>query len=152
VSNYRRHHHDKTTRPIVSATWATDHARRCFADEIAIDFPSMGAVVERMRDELVGSEEVTPHNAAISVSRRDAYSGVTVPIDVPLRATCDQCGGRGETWAEPCAGCDGSGEQATSRQVRVLVPAGVSDGTRLRFVVSAPHGVPTRVEVTVLVA
>lgn len=152
MSNYRRRHHDETTRATVSATWATDHARRYFADEIAIDFPSIGAVVERMRDELVGPDEAASHTAAISVSRRDAHAGVTVPLDVPLRATCDQCGGRGETWAEPCARCDGSGDQATSHQVHVLVPAGVADGTRLRFLVSAPHGVPTRVEVTVLVA
>jgi hypothetical protein len=34
----------------------------------------------------------------------------------------------------------------------VLVPAGVTDGTRFRFLVAAPHGVPTRIEVTVLVA
>jgi hypothetical protein len=34
----------------------------------------------------------------------------------------------------------------------VLVPAGVTDGTRFRFLITAPHGVPTRIEVTVLVA
>ena len=79
MSNYRRRHHDETTRATVSATWATDHARRYFADEIAIDFPSIGAVVERMRDELVGADEAASHNAAISVSRRDAHAGVTVP-------------------------------------------------------------------------
>jgi hypothetical protein len=128
-------------------------ARRCFADEIAIDFPSMDAVVERMRAGLLGrDDDRTAHNLAISVSRTDAWAGVTVPLDVPLRGTCGACGGRGETWAEPCVSCEGSGERATSHQVRVAVPPGVADGTRLRFLVSHPHGVPTRVELTVLVA
>jgi hypothetical protein len=127
-------------------------ARRCFADEIAIDFPSMDAVVERMRAGLLDPDDRAEHNAAISVSRSDAWTGVTVPLDVPLRGTCGACGGRGETWAEPCLSCAGSGERATSHQVRVSVPAGVADGTRLRFLVAHPHGVPTRVELTVLVA
>jgi hypothetical protein len=34
----------------------------------------------------------------------------------------------------------------------VLVPAGVTDGTRFSFLVAAPQAVPTRIEVTVLVA
>jgi hypothetical protein len=127
-------------------------ARRCFADEIAIDFPSMDAVVERMRAGLLGPDENrASHNAAISVSPNDAWTGVTVPLDVPLRGTCGACGGRGETWAEPCASCAGSGERSTSHQVRVAVPPRVADGTRLRFLVAHPYGVPTRVELTVLV-
>jgi hypothetical protein len=150
VTDFRRPLHDDT---VLAATRTGPDHDRYFADEIAIDFPSIGAVIDRMKNGLLGGDE-TPiaHNAAISLSRRDAHIGVTVPLEVPLRATCLSCGGRGETWTEPCASCAGSGERATPHHVRLCVPAGIADGTRLRFLVAPPHGVPTRVEVTVLVA
>lgn len=125
----------------------------CFSDEIAIDFPSMHAVVERMRDGLLGADErPASQHARVSVSRREADAGVVVPIELALRDTCGQCGGRGETWAEPCGRCDGSGECRTPYHFRLSLPAGVADGARFHFVVAAPHALPTRVEVTVLVA
>ena len=106
-----------------------------------------------MREGFLGDDASTAaHKSAISLSPRQAFAGATVPLNVPLRQTCRHCGGRGETWAERCAGCSGSGECSRPHQVRVLVPAGVTDGTRFRFLITAPHGVPTRIEVTVLVA
>jgi hypothetical protein len=151
VTDFRRPLHDETT-PLHAAPAPCSH-RGVFDDEIAIDFPSIGAVVERMREGFLGDDASTAaHKSAISLSPRQAFAGATVPLDVPLRQTCRHCGGRGETWAERCAGCSGSGECSRPHQVRVLVPAGVTDGTRFRFLITAPHGVPTRIEVTVLVA
>lgn len=127
--------------------------RHCFGDEIAVDFPSIGTVVDRMRHALLGQEPGTDaHRTAISLSAREAFAGATVPLEVPLRKTCRACGGRGETWAEPCQACVGSGQCSTPHHFRVLVPAGVTDGTRFRFLIAPPQGVPTRIEVTVLVA
>ncbi len=151
MTDFRRPLHDETTPLYVAFSPSADRA--CFDDEIAIDFPSIGAVVDRMRAGFLGNEAgAAAHQSAISLSPRQAWAGATVPLDVPLRHTCRRCGGRGETWAEQCEGCAGSGECSRSHQVRVLVPAGVTDGTRFRFLVAAPHGVPTRIEVTVLVA
>jgi len=151
VTDFRRPLHDETTP--LHATAAPSSHRGVFDDEIAIDFPSIGAVVERMREGFLGDDAPgAAHHSAISLSPRQAFAGATVPLDVPLRQTCRHCGGRGETWAERCAGCAGSGECSRPHQVRVLVPAGVRDGARFRFLISAPHGVPTRIEVTVLVA
>ena len=151
MTDFRRPLHDEST-PLHAAPASCSH-RGVFDDEIAIDFPSIGAVVERMREGFLGDDASTAaHKSAISLSPRQAFAGATVPLDVPLRQTCRHCGGRGETWAERCAGCSGSGECSRPHQVRVLVPAGVTDGTRFRFLITAPHGVPTRIEVTVLVA
>ena len=151
MTDFRRPLHDETT-PLHAAVAQSAH-RGCFDDEIAIDFPSIEAVVERMRHGFLGDEAAgAAHKSAISLSPRQAFAGATVPLDVPLRHTCRHCGGRGETWAERCAGCSGSGECSRSHQVRVLVPAGVTDGTRFRFLIATPHGAPTRIEVTVLVA
>jgi hypothetical protein len=151
VTDFRRPLHDETTP--LHAALAQPAGRGAFDDEIAIDFPSIDAVVERMRDGFLGDEAAgTAHQSAISLSPRQAFAGATVPLDVPLRHTCGHCGGRGETWAERCAGCSGSGECSRPHQVRVLVPAGVTDGTRFRFLIATPHGAPTRIEVTVLVA
>jgi hypothetical protein len=151
VTDFRRPLHDETTPLQAALTASAD--RGPFDDEIAIDFPSLGPVVERMRDGFLGNDAAgAAHKSAISLSPRQAFSGATVPLDVPLRHTCRHCGGRGETWAEQCAGCAGSGECSRQHQVRVLVPAGVTDGTRFRFLIATPHGVPTRIEVTVLVA
>jgi hypothetical protein len=153
VTDFRRHLHDESP-PLLHAVAAPPAAGRgCFDDEIAIDFPSMGAVVERMRDGLLGADAATDaHNAAISLSAREAFAGATVALEVPLRGTCRRCGGRGETWAEPCGTCAGSGQCSTPHHFRVAVPAGVTDGTRFRFLIASPQNVPTRIEVTVLVA
>ena len=127
--------------------------RGCFEDEVAIDFPAIAPVVDRMRAAMLGAErEPVARRAAISVSRREALAGVTVPIELPVRYTCHGCGGRGEVWAEPCAVCAGSGERSTPHLFTVSVPAGVADGTRFTVLVTPPHGLPTRIEVTVLVA
>jgi hypothetical protein len=153
VTDFRRPLHDDATRPLSVSPGSPSDPQSCFHDEIAIDFPSMGAVVDRMRDGLLGADAHTDAQAtAISVSARDAHAGVTVPFEVSLRATCGHCGGRGESWAEPCHQCAGSGECARAQQFRLSVPAGVSDGTRFRFLFAPPQAVPTRIEVTVLVA
>ena len=47
---------------------------------------------------------------------------------------CPQCGGSGQIISNPCASCDGAGRVERKRQLRVGVPAGIEDGTRLRLV------------------
>jgi hypothetical protein len=124
----------------------------CFADEIAIDFPSVGPAVERMRDAFLG-ERGGPDvlRAEVSLSPREAVDGLVVPIDVPIRLTCPHCGGRGETWTEPCRLCCGAGDSLFHHPVRVLVPPGVADGARIRFRLTSPDASSVRVELRVLV-
>jgi len=124
----------------------------CFADEIAIDFPSIAPLVPYVRDRFLGVHaEAETLMTEVSVSRREASRGTVVPVEVPLRSTCQRCGGRGETWAEPCAACRGTGDSLVSHPVRVSVPAGVVHGARLRFRVNSPSAAPLRVEVRVAV-
>ncbi len=124
----------------------------CFADEVVIDFPSVAPVVERMRRSFTEPDRRVPLRARISLSARQALDGVTVPLDVPVRTTCRRCGGRGETWADPCAPCAGTGSEVLRHHVHVSVPAGVGDGARFRFSVAARHDPPTRIELHVAVA
>lgn len=124
----------------------------CFADEIAIDFPSVERVVERMRDRFLGEgESDRVLSAEVSLSQFEAWRGHVVPLEIPVRATCAKCGGRGETWAEPCGDCCGSGDALLRHAVRVSVPPRVEDGTRLRFRLSSPDAPPVRVEVRVVI-
>ncbi|OLD55507.1 MAG: hypothetical protein AUI64_03470 [Acidobacteria bacterium 13_1_40CM_2_64_6] len=123
----------------------------CFADEIAIDFPSVGRVVERMRDAFLGEVGGDVHCAEVLLSKREAFDGLIVPVEVPIRATCPECGGRGETWAEPCDDCGGTGESVFRHPVRVSVPPGVADGARFRFRVTSPDAAAVRVEVRVAI-
>ena len=124
----------------------------CFADEIAIDFPSVDGAVERMRSAFLGEPgEDAVLSADLQVSRHDARRGLVVPLSVPIRGACARCGGRGESWTEPCGDCHGTGESVFHQPVRLAVPAGVADGARLRFRVSAPQAAPVRVEVRVAI-
>ena len=106
----------------------------CFADEIAIDFPSVGPAVERMRDAfLAPMNEGDAHpelSAELRISAREAFHGVTLPLDVPVRKLCLACGGRGEDWPEPCEKCDATGHAIARHPVRLIVPARVKDGDR----------------------
>ena len=123
-----------------------------FADEIAIDFPSVDPMVERVcdgfLDERPGADTVTTE---VLVSSCDAARGTIVPLELFVRGTCAICGGRGETWAEPCLACCGTGDTFVLRLVRFPVPPGVADGARFRFRLSSPDATSVRVEVRVAI-
>jgi hypothetical protein len=125
-----------------------------FLDEIAIDFPSTGRFVERVRHTFLGARALDCDDtlkAEVLVSSEEAYRGAILPLDIELRGTCSVCGGRGETWEEPCLECAGSGDALVPCSVRVFVPPGVAHGACLRLRVRAPHAAPVRVEVTVAI-
>jgi molecular chaperone DnaJ len=46
---------------------------------------------------------------------------------------CSRCGGSGTVIEDPCATCGGSGAQRSVRRLRVNIPAGVRDGSRIRL-------------------
>lgn len=50
-----------------------------------------------------------------------------------LERTCPTCQGRGETIADPCTSCGGTGRRTQERTLSVNIPAGIEDGTRIRL-------------------
>jgi molecular chaperone DnaJ len=46
---------------------------------------------------------------------------------------CSNCHGSGTVIDEPCATCNGSGAQRSIKRMRVNIPAGVKDGSRIRL-------------------
>lgn len=148
----------KSFRPIggdqlaVFAAGDSGHEGRCFADEVAIDFPSMAPAVDRIRSGFLADERSTPLTTAIHLSHHEARSGATLPLEVPVKCTCRTCGGRGESWTELCDSCEGSGAELLRRQLRINVPAGVLDGALFRFTVTPRHHPTTRIELRILVS
>ncbi len=49
-----------------------------------------------------------------------------------IRQTCGRCGGAGQIIRHPCTECRGEGHRRVERRLKVTIPAGVDDGTRLR--------------------
>lgn len=54
--------------------------------------------------------------------------------------TCSHCGGTGEIIASPCGTCQGTGKVKDRTSLRIKVPAGVEDGTRLRVAAEGEAG------------
>ena len=50
-----------------------------------------------------------------------------------IRRTCSTCGGSGQIIRNPCGECRGHGYKQVQRKLKVNIPAGVDDGTRLRL-------------------
>ncbi len=46
---------------------------------------------------------------------------------------CDACGGRGETIANPCKKCRGTGMGSASKTIEVSIPAGIDNGQKIRL-------------------
>ncbi|AGH95852.1 molecular chaperone DnaJ [Pseudobdellovibrio exovorus] len=49
-----------------------------------------------------------------------------------MATTCHNCQGSGEVIETPCSGCRGKGRVGVKRKIKVTIPPGVDNGTRLR--------------------
>jgi len=125
--------------------------RRTLTDEVAIDFPSAGAVVECLRRSVADPDGAAVLSAEIVLDREQAANGARVPLALSLRHTCGACGGRGEIWNDPCDACLGEGHAVLSHRVEVRVPPGAMDGDCLRFAITPKRGPRTRVDVRLAV-
>ncbi len=57
-----------------------------------------------------------------------------------IARTCPACQGTGSVITDPCAKCKGEGRVLRQRTVDAKIPAGVEDGTRIRFAGSGEAG------------
>jgi molecular chaperone DnaJ len=63
-----------------------------------------------------------------------------------MQRTCPSCGGQGRYVKSPCTACDGVGRVRTKRKLSVRIPAGVTDGNRIRLAgegEAGPGGAPS---------
>ena len=50
-----------------------------------------------------------------------------------IARTCSACGGAGTVITDPCSTCRGEGRVERQHEISVSIPAGVEDGTRIRY-------------------
>jgi hypothetical protein len=127
------------------------HDASCFADEVAIDFPSVDVALARIRRAFLADERPSQLRTTVRLSGHEARTGATVPLDVPVHCTCRHCGGRGESWTEICALCEGTGAEVLHQPLHVTIPPGVLDGDRFQFSVTPRQNLTTRIELHILV-
>ncbi|HDT15029.1 MAG TPA: hypothetical protein ENN55_02350 [Firmicutes bacterium] len=50
-----------------------------------------------------------------------------------IKKTCPDCSGKGQKASKKCVDCGGTGEAGETKQIKVKIPPGVSDGTKIRI-------------------
>ena len=123
----------------------------CFADEVIVDFPSVAPAVDRIRTAFLIEERAATVLAPLALTADEARHGAVLPLQVVVRCTCRDCGGRGETWSELCVRCTGTGIELVPHKVQVSIPAGVTEGERFHFTVTPHYDPPTRIELEILI-
>jgi len=104
-----------------------------FGVERELDVPRMEAC-ERCDGD--GAEPGTrPANCSTCNGRGEVQRRQQNPLfgTVITSSTCPTCGGSGEIISTPCNQCNGQKQVRISRKLKVKVPAGVDDGTRIRL-------------------
>ena len=144
----KRAHRQLTRRyhPDISGDELSVSVADCLADEVHRDFPSVLNVLDRMRHSFFGGAVAAGEGPEVVVTAHEAFWGAIVPLDVPVRRTCTGCGGRGEIWSDWCGDCGGVGDVDDRQAVNLRIPAGVRDGSRIRFRVAAPGTRPALID------
>ena len=83
-------------------------------------------------DDDFGAERGQDLEGDILVTLQEVMNGAVRSISVRHRERCPACGGSGAQGRRPCPQCGGSGQIEKSETHQVKIPAGVTDGQRLR--------------------
>lgn len=69
----------------------------------------------------------------ILVTLEEAIHGSLRSVNVRRTVPCSRCGGTGRRGMRACSDCEGTGHQEKTESYQVKVPAGVTEGQRLRL-------------------
>lgn len=70
--------------------------------------------------------------ADISVSLDEAFHGATKTLTITNQVNCPACGGAGVARGGVCSICGGSGRRSEDNKLEVKIPAGVTEGAKIR--------------------
>ena len=76
----------------------------------------------------------------VEVTLEEAYQGTNRLLDFESQQACPSCGGTGRIQKMACSACRGSGRLAGMKQLEVKIPAGVTDGSRVRIAGKGEQG------------
>jgi DnaJ-class molecular chaperone len=107
------------------------------ADEFATFRPSFDELFERLWSNFDSvsrpkSEHLESLTVEVLVTPDEAQLGGRVRVNIPARATCPACGGRGATGLYECWRCEGHGALTTEYPVEIEYPPGLRDGAATR--------------------
>jgi len=68
----------------------------------------------------------------VEINFADAVRGTKVVLPVQRQVQCSSCGGSGHVGAKACPACHGAGVVISTERLRVKIPEGVKNGSRVR--------------------
>ena len=92
-------------------------------------------------EEELGAERGQDIEGDIMVTLEEAMRGSVRSVSVRHAVVCDQCGGSGQRNRRVCPACGGTGQVARTETYQVKIPAGVTEGQRLRIAGRGEAGV-----------
>ena len=84
-------------------------------------------------EEAMSAERGQDIEGDILVTLEEAMRGSVRSVSVRHAVVCEQCGGSGQRNRRVCQACGGTGQVAKTETYQVKVPAGVTEGQRLRI-------------------
>ncbi|HBM97327.1 TPA: molecular chaperone DnaJ [bacterium UBP9_UBA11836] len=73
-----------------------------------------------------------PLETELTISLAEAYNGTTKSVTIAKPAACASCSGSGVFNGAPCSMCGGTGKVNATHTLDVKVPAGVTNGSKVR--------------------
>ena len=106
-------------------------------DDFGTVSPSVGEILDHIAQNFFGFHQKSHGSrrrlgVEIVLDTREAFFGVTVPIEVPVYVRCGQCGSSGGEWSV-CPLCHGYGMMETAHGVRLEIPPGARSGDRYQI-------------------
>ncbi len=89
-----------------------------------------GHAGQSYRQRSVRGEDI---ESEIKLTIEEAFNGITKSLRVASASVCPACNGSGVMNNQFCANCGGTGSARSEKTLEVKIPAGVSDGSRIRL-------------------
>ena len=107
-------------------------------DDFETVSPSVGEILDHIAQNFFGFHQKSHGSCQclgveIVLDRREAFFGVSMPIEVPVYVRCSRCGGSGGGEWGVCPLCHGYGMMEIAHSVRLEIPPGAQSGDRYRI-------------------